>query len=143
LVSANKPANNLGYERLEASLERPAGTVIKTTIETGDEATVSGFALISSFEYNRKGSMHADRLRYLEITLSEWLFRAIDSMPFPRQWAGDGASNKATDAWGFYGVIAISVLAGLGIQYVPISPMKALFWSAANFGPGAGLPLGR
>ncbi len=79
LVSTNKPTNNLGYQRLEASLERLAGTVIKTTIETGDEATVSGFALISSFEYNRKGSMHADRLRYLEITLSEWLFRAIDS----------------------------------------------------------------
>jgi len=79
LVSTNKPTNNLGYERLEASLERLAGTVIKTTIETGDEATVSGFALISSFEYNRKGSMHADRLRYLEITLSDWLFRAIDS----------------------------------------------------------------
>ncbi len=79
LVSTNKPTNNLGYQRLEASLERLAGTVIKTTIETGEEATVSGFALISSFEYNRKGSMHADRLRYLEITLSEWLFRAIDS----------------------------------------------------------------
>jgi plasmid replication initiation protein len=80
LVSTNKPTNNLGYERLEASLERLAGTVIKTTIETGEEATVSGFALISSFEYNRKGSMHADRLRYLEITLSDWLFRAIDSV---------------------------------------------------------------
>jgi plasmid replication initiation protein len=79
LVSTNKPTNNLGYQRLEASLERLAGTVIKTTIETGDEATVSGFSLISSFEYNRKGSMHADRLRYLEITLSDWLFRAIDS----------------------------------------------------------------
>ena len=52
--------------------------MVKTTIETGDEATVSGFALISRFEYNRKGSMHSERLRYLEITLSEWLFRAID-----------------------------------------------------------------
>jgi Mn2+/Fe2+ NRAMP family transporter len=30
----------------------------------------------------------------------------------------------------FYAVIAISVLLGLGIQYSPISPMKALFWSA-------------
>ena len=55
LVSTNRPTNNLGYERLEASLERLAGTVIKTTIETGEEATVSGFALISSFEYNREG----------------------------------------------------------------------------------------
>jgi Mn2+/Fe2+ NRAMP family transporter len=41
-----------------------------------------------------------------------------------------GLERKATDAWGFYAVIAVSVLAGLGIQYLPISPMKALFWSA-------------
>jgi Mn2+ and Fe2+ transporters of the NRAMP family len=41
-----------------------------------------------------------------------------------------GLERKATDARGFYGVIAVSVLAGLGIQYLPITPMKALFWSA-------------
>ena len=41
-----------------------------------------------------------------------------------------GLERRATDARGFYGVIAISVLAGLVIQYSPISPMKALFWSA-------------
>ncbi|MGA2550299.1 MAG: divalent metal cation transporter [Burkholderiaceae bacterium] len=41
-----------------------------------------------------------------------------------------GLERKATGARGFYAVIAISVLAGLGIQYSPISPMKALFWSA-------------
>jgi len=34
------------------------------------------------------------------------------------------------EAPGFYAVIALSILAGLGIQYSPISPMKALFWSA-------------
>jgi len=41
-----------------------------------------------------------------------------------------GLERKATGAGGFYGVIAVSVLAGLVIQYSPISPMKALFWSA-------------
>jgi Mn2+/Fe2+ NRAMP family transporter len=41
-----------------------------------------------------------------------------------------GLERKATDARGFYGIIAVSVLAGLLIQYSPISPMKALFWSA-------------
>ncbi|MDE2393898.1 MAG: divalent metal cation transporter [Burkholderiales bacterium] len=41
-----------------------------------------------------------------------------------------GLERKAGDARGFYGVIAVSVLVGLGIQYSPISPMKALFWSA-------------
>ena len=41
-----------------------------------------------------------------------------------------GLERKAEDARGFYGVIAVSVLAGLVIQYSPINPMKALFWSA-------------
>jgi len=41
-----------------------------------------------------------------------------------------GLERKATEAHGFYGVIAVSVLAALVIQYSPISPMKALFWSA-------------
>jgi NRAMP (natural resistance-associated macrophage protein)-like metal ion transporter len=41
-----------------------------------------------------------------------------------------GLERKAHDAIGFYSVIAVSVLAGLIIQYSPISPMKALFWSA-------------
>lgn len=43
------------------------------------------------------------------------------------QW---GLERKAKDARGFYGVIAVSVLAALIIQYSPVPPMKALFWSA-------------
>jgi plasmid replication initiation protein len=89
LVATNRPTNNLGYDRLEYALERMAGTVIKTTLETAEEATVEGFSLISSFKYNRKGSMHADRLRYLEITLCDWLFRAIDAadvLPISRDY---------------------------------------------------------
>ena len=38
--------------------------------------------------------------------------------------------RSASEARGFYGVIAVSVLAGLVLQYTPIGPMKALFWSA-------------
>jgi len=41
-----------------------------------------------------------------------------------------GLERKASDARGFYGVIAVSVFAALFIQYTPLSPMKALFWSA-------------
>jgi Mn2+/Fe2+ NRAMP family transporter len=41
-----------------------------------------------------------------------------------------GLEREARDARGFYGIIAVSVLAALFIQYLPISPMKALFWSA-------------
>ncbi|NTU58996.1 MAG: divalent metal cation transporter [Chlorobiaceae bacterium] len=41
-----------------------------------------------------------------------------------------GLECKADDARGFYGIISLSILVGLVIQYSPISPMKALFWSA-------------
>jgi Mn2+/Fe2+ NRAMP family transporter len=41
-----------------------------------------------------------------------------------------GLERKASDARGFYGVLAVSVLAGLVIQYSPMSSMRALFWSA-------------
>jgi Mn2+/Fe2+ NRAMP family transporter len=42
----------------------------------------------------------------------------------------EGLERKVSEAREFYAIIAVSVLAGLGIQYSPISPMKALFWSA-------------
>ncbi len=41
-----------------------------------------------------------------------------------------GLEREAGQARGFYAVIAVSVLLALGIQYSPITPMKALFWSA-------------
>ena len=41
-----------------------------------------------------------------------------------------GLEHTVTEARGFYGVIVVGVMAGLFIQYSPINPMKALFWSA-------------
>jgi Mn2+/Fe2+ NRAMP family transporter len=41
-----------------------------------------------------------------------------------------GLERKATDAVGFYGVITLSVLAALVLQFSPINPIKALFWSS-------------
>ncbi len=41
-----------------------------------------------------------------------------------------GLERTAGDARGFYGIIAVSVVAALVMQYLPIEPMKALFWSA-------------
>jgi Mn2+/Fe2+ NRAMP family transporter len=42
----------------------------------------------------------------------------------------EGLEYGVTEARGFYGIIAASVLIGLALQYSPISPMRALFWSA-------------
>jgi Mn2+/Fe2+ NRAMP family transporter len=41
-----------------------------------------------------------------------------------------GLARRPREAPGFYTVIAVSVLAGLVIQYSPLNPMKALFYSA-------------
>jgi len=41
-----------------------------------------------------------------------------------------GLERRMQDARGFYGVIGASVVAALALQYSPISPMKALFYSA-------------
>lgn len=45
------------------------------------------------------------------------------------EW-NEGLERAARDARGFYAVIAISVLAAIALQYSPIGPMQALFWSA-------------
>ncbi|MGO9486800.1 MAG: replication initiator protein A [Rhodomicrobium sp.] len=89
LVQTNRPTNDLGYERLAPALDRLKGVTIKTNIKTGDGVTTRGFGLINEYEYNRKGSMFADRLRFLEIELSPWLFRAIeacDVLPISRSY---------------------------------------------------------
>lgn len=89
LVETNRPTNNLGYERLLPALNRLRGVVINTTIQTGKQTTTRGFGLIDEFEYNRKGSMHAERLQYLEIKLSDWVYRAIEAaevLPISRDY---------------------------------------------------------
>jgi Mn2+/Fe2+ NRAMP family transporter len=42
----------------------------------------------------------------------------------------EGLERKVQDARGFYGMIAVAVLVGIALEYTPIQPMKALFWSA-------------
>ncbi len=89
LVSTNRNTGGIVYERLEHALDRLAGTRIKTNIETGDEKSTQNFGLIEWYDYNRKGSGFAERLRYLDIKLSDWLFRAIEAaevLPISRDY---------------------------------------------------------
>jgi len=79
LVSTNRRTGGIVYERLEDALDRLAGTRIKTNIETGDVKETKNFGLIEWYDYNRKGSGRAERLRYLDVKLSDWLFRAIEA----------------------------------------------------------------
>lgn len=41
-----------------------------------------------------------------------------------------GLEEKPQNAKAFYGIIALSFLIGLGMLFLPIDPIKALFWSA-------------
>ncbi len=45
-----------------------------------------------------------------------------------------GLNNKLKDAYTFYGVIIISMLVGLGINFLGINPIKALIYSAVANG---------
>jgi plasmid replication initiation protein len=79
LVSTNRNTGGINYVRLEDALNRLVGTRIKTNILTGDEVSTQNFGLIEWYDYNRKGGGFAELLRYLDIKLSDWLFRAIDA----------------------------------------------------------------
>jgi NRAMP (natural resistance-associated macrophage protein)-like metal ion transporter len=38
--------------------------------------------------------------------------------------------SKMSEAHGFYGVISVAILAGIALDFSPIDPIKALFWTA-------------
>ena len=46
---------------------------------TGEEISTQNFGIIEWYDYNRKASGFVERLKYLDIKLSDWLFRAIDA----------------------------------------------------------------
>ncbi len=79
LVATNRPTNSIGYERLEPALDRLMGTFVKTSIMTGNSAETKAFSLIQSYDYSRKKHGIFERLRYLEVELSSWLFRGIEA----------------------------------------------------------------
>lgn len=89
LVSTNRNTGGIIYQRLEDALDRLAGTRIKTNIATGDEVCTQNFGLIEWYDYNRKGSGMSERLKYLDLKLSDWMFRAVESaevLPISRDY---------------------------------------------------------
>jgi Replication initiator protein A len=75
--------------RADLSLGTHIKTNIKTNFKTGDETSTQNFGLIEWYDYNRKGSGFAERLRYLDIKLSDWLFRAMHTaevLPISREY---------------------------------------------------------
>lgn len=78
LVATNKAIGGFEYRRLETALERLAGTRIKTDIRTGGERVKNGFGIIESWTIVEK-SPDDERMIAVEVTLSKWLFNAVQA----------------------------------------------------------------
>ncbi len=77
LVATGRETSGNGYKRLREAFERLAGTRITTNISTGGEETTRGFGLIDAWEIVRK--TRSGRMVSVRVTLSDWLFRAIET----------------------------------------------------------------
>jgi len=78
LVSTNKLTGGIEYKRLEDALERLAGTRIKTNIKTGGVRVKNFFGLIEGATIVEKAP-DDERMIAIEVTLSEWLFNAVQA----------------------------------------------------------------
>jgi hypothetical protein len=78
LVSTNKPVGGIEYRRLQEALERLRGTSIKTNIKTGGERVKEGFGILDTWKIIEKAP-DDDRMIGVEVTLSKWLFNAVQA----------------------------------------------------------------
>ena len=78
LITANRQTSGEGYRLLQEAFERLAGTRITTDIKTGGERVKQGFGIIDEWRIVEK-SPTEERMIAVEITLSRWLFNAIQA----------------------------------------------------------------
>ena len=76
LIATNRPTGGESYKRLKEALERLMGTVIVTNITTRNIEQIDGFNLIDKFKIIRE--TRDGRMLDVEITLSDWVFNAIE-----------------------------------------------------------------
>jgi|TARA_Y100001951_G_scaffold55798_1_gene44273 plasmid replication initiation protein len=77
LKATNRMVGGDGYNRLRAALQRLAGTRIETNIVTGGTEELDGFGLIDDYKIVRES--REGRMQELEVTLSRWVFSAIQA----------------------------------------------------------------
>ena len=79
LVSTGRDTSGKAYKSIEAMIDRLSGTRLKTNIEIGNIDRRSSFGLIERADYivetDSKGNQ---RTTSIEVTLSEWLYRAME-----------------------------------------------------------------
>ena len=78
LEFANRTKGGRDYAKIENALTRLGGCRIKTNIRTGDVVQTDVFGLIDRGSLRRKYGFNG-RLQHVEITLSEWLWNAIEA----------------------------------------------------------------
>jgi hypothetical protein len=77
LKATNRDTSDKGYIGFASALERLRSTSIKTNIKMGGEEALSGFGFIDKYEVVRK--TRDGRMQGVEITLSDWIFSAINA----------------------------------------------------------------
>lgn len=78
LEFANRTKGGRDYAALDDAITRLRGYTIRTNIRTGDIRQTSIFGLIESGDLVRRYDGEG-RLQYVEVTLSEWLWNAIEA----------------------------------------------------------------
>jgi len=75
LIATNRMTNGQGYEALKSALTRLQGTQIETNISTGGIEQIDIFSIIDRARIVRE--TRDGRMQEIEITLSDWVFNAI------------------------------------------------------------------
>jgi plasmid replication initiation protein len=77
MVVTNRDTSGRGYENFKNALKRLQGTQIETNISMGGKEQWNVFSLIDKAEIIRES--REGRMQEVEITLSDWLFDAIEA----------------------------------------------------------------
>lgn len=77
IEATNRPSGGRGYALLKDSLRRLQGTQIETNITQGGKETFSVFGLVDRADVVRE--TRDGRMQEIEITLSDWVFDAIEN----------------------------------------------------------------
>jgi len=77
LKATNRDTSRRGYQLFKEALDRLRNTGIETNITMGGEEYLDGFGFIDKYRVVRE--TRDGRMQAIEITLSDWLFDAIDA----------------------------------------------------------------
>lgn len=77
LKATNRDTSRRGYQLFKEALDRLRNTGIETNITMGDSEYLDGFGFIDKYRVVRE--TRDGRMQAIEITLSDWLFDAIDA----------------------------------------------------------------